>query len=177
MWDEITYPFPYFIGATVEVWELISYFIPHFTRHVITYPYWLVLLAGQPEITLIVVLHFCHVVIISLEYIKYHEYNDSAEHSSPYEQVLRCMSANKLQNSRVFLVYCVSHTYNIGHPRPFVLKKVSHRDVLHEPLPLTFWKPLSIQGFVYQHGDEIPVVRVICVLNSFDSVANSKSFF
>ena len=36
MWDEITYPFSNFNGATVEVWEWISYFIPHFTRHVIT---------------------------------------------------------------------------------------------------------------------------------------------
>ena len=40
MWDEITYPFPNFNGATVEVWEWISNFIPHFTGHVITYPYW-----------------------------------------------------------------------------------------------------------------------------------------
>ena len=28
--DKITYPFPNFNGATVEVWECISYFIPHF---------------------------------------------------------------------------------------------------------------------------------------------------
>ena len=28
MWDEITYPFPNSNGATVEVWEWISYFIP-----------------------------------------------------------------------------------------------------------------------------------------------------
>ena len=27
MWDEITYPFPNFIGCTVEVWEWISNFI------------------------------------------------------------------------------------------------------------------------------------------------------
>ena len=32
MWDEITYSFPNFNGATVEVWEWISDFIPHFTR-------------------------------------------------------------------------------------------------------------------------------------------------
>ena len=36
--DEITYPFPTFNGATVEVWEWISKFISHFTgNHVITY--------------------------------------------------------------------------------------------------------------------------------------------
>ena len=29
MWDEIIYPFPNFNGATVEVWEWISNFIPH----------------------------------------------------------------------------------------------------------------------------------------------------
>ena len=39
-WDEITYPFPNFNSATVEVWEWISNFIPHFTGHVITYPCW-----------------------------------------------------------------------------------------------------------------------------------------
>ena len=33
-WDEITYPFPNFNGATVEICEWISYFIPHFTEHV-----------------------------------------------------------------------------------------------------------------------------------------------
>ena len=30
VWDEITYPFPNFNGATVEVWEWLSIFIPHF---------------------------------------------------------------------------------------------------------------------------------------------------
>ena len=40
VWDEITYPFLNFNGATVEVWEWISNFIPHFTGHVITYPCW-----------------------------------------------------------------------------------------------------------------------------------------
>ena len=37
MWDEITYPFPDFNSCTVEVWEGISNFTPHFTGHVITY--------------------------------------------------------------------------------------------------------------------------------------------
>ena len=40
VWDEITYAFPNFNGATVEVWECISNFIPHFTGHVITYSCW-----------------------------------------------------------------------------------------------------------------------------------------
>ena len=40
MWDEITYPFLNFNGATIEVQEWISNFTPHFTGHVITYPYW-----------------------------------------------------------------------------------------------------------------------------------------
>ena len=46
VWDEITYPFSKFNGATVdngapvEVWKWISYFIPQFTVHVITYPCW-----------------------------------------------------------------------------------------------------------------------------------------
>ena len=40
MWDEITYPFPNFNPSTVEAWERISNFISHFTRHVITYPFW-----------------------------------------------------------------------------------------------------------------------------------------
>ena len=39
VWDEITYPFPNFNGAAVEVWEWISNFIPHFIMVVkITYP-------------------------------------------------------------------------------------------------------------------------------------------
>ena len=40
LWDEITYPFPNFNGCTVEVWEWISNFIPHFIGHVVTYPCW-----------------------------------------------------------------------------------------------------------------------------------------
>ena len=38
VWDEMTYPFWNFYDCTVEVWEWISNFIPHFTGHVITYP-------------------------------------------------------------------------------------------------------------------------------------------
>ena len=38
MLDEITYPFLNFNGSTVEVYERISNFIPHFAGHVITYP-------------------------------------------------------------------------------------------------------------------------------------------
>ena len=34
MWDKITYPFPNFNGATVEVWEWISNFILHFIGQV-----------------------------------------------------------------------------------------------------------------------------------------------
>ena len=40
VWDEITYPFPNFNGATVEVWKWISNFIPNLTGPVITYPCW-----------------------------------------------------------------------------------------------------------------------------------------
>ena len=40
MWDEITNPFPNFNGATVEVWEWISNFIPHCIEFMITYPCW-----------------------------------------------------------------------------------------------------------------------------------------
>ena len=39
-WYEIAYLFPNFNGVTVEVWEWIHNFIPHFTGHVITYPCW-----------------------------------------------------------------------------------------------------------------------------------------
>ena len=38
VWVKITYSFPKFNGATVEVWEWLSNFIPHFTWHVVTYP-------------------------------------------------------------------------------------------------------------------------------------------
>ena len=37
VWDEITYPFLNFNGATLEVKEWINNFISHFTRQVITY--------------------------------------------------------------------------------------------------------------------------------------------
>ena len=36
MWDEITYPFPNFNGATVEVWEWITNLISHFMMGVIS---------------------------------------------------------------------------------------------------------------------------------------------
>ena len=39
-WDEINNPFPNFNGATIEIWEWISYFNIHFTGHVISYPCW-----------------------------------------------------------------------------------------------------------------------------------------
>ena len=41
MWGEITYPFPNFDGATVEVCEWISNFIQHFTGRVIIHPFML----------------------------------------------------------------------------------------------------------------------------------------
>ena len=34
----MTYPFPNFNGCTVEVWRFMNKFIPHLTRHVVTYP-------------------------------------------------------------------------------------------------------------------------------------------
>ena len=40
MWDKITYPFPYFNGCTVEVWEWRSYFTLDCIVDVITYPCW-----------------------------------------------------------------------------------------------------------------------------------------
>ena len=40
MWDEITYPFPNFNGATVEVCGWLSNVIPHFIADVIIYPCW-----------------------------------------------------------------------------------------------------------------------------------------
>ena len=36
VWGEITYPFPNFNGATVEVWKWICIFIPHFIMDMIT---------------------------------------------------------------------------------------------------------------------------------------------
>ena len=38
MWDEIAYPFPNLMGATVEVWEWIGYFIQYIEMDVIIYP-------------------------------------------------------------------------------------------------------------------------------------------
>ena len=38
VWGEITYQFPNFNGAAVEIWEWTRNFIPHFIMDVITYP-------------------------------------------------------------------------------------------------------------------------------------------
>ena len=38
--DEATYPFPKFNGATINVYQGMNNFIPHFTDHVIAYPWW-----------------------------------------------------------------------------------------------------------------------------------------
>ena len=52
--DEITFPFPNFNGATVEVWEWISNFIQHFVMGVIVINYpcwdpsWSMLVKGDP---------------------------------------------------------------------------------------------------------------------------------
>ena len=40
VWNEITYAFSNFNGATIEVWQWISNFIPHFNEHVIANPCW-----------------------------------------------------------------------------------------------------------------------------------------
>ena len=40
LWEEITYPFPNFNGCTVEVWEWIWNFLPHFIMNVFTYLCW-----------------------------------------------------------------------------------------------------------------------------------------
>ena len=40
VWYEIIHPFPNINSCTVEVWEWMINFIPHFTGHVITYPCW-----------------------------------------------------------------------------------------------------------------------------------------
>ena len=39
VWGEITFPFPNFNGATVEVWEWISNFIPHLIMDLIIHPF------------------------------------------------------------------------------------------------------------------------------------------
>ena len=39
MWDKFTYPCPDVNDVVVEVWELISIFITHFTGHVNNYPW------------------------------------------------------------------------------------------------------------------------------------------
>ena len=40
VWVEITYLLPNFNGATIDVWEWITIFIPHFIMFVIAYPRW-----------------------------------------------------------------------------------------------------------------------------------------
>ena len=38
VWDEFTSTFPSFNGSTVELWEWINDFVPHFIGHMPTYP-------------------------------------------------------------------------------------------------------------------------------------------
>ena len=45
LWYPITYPFPNFNGATVEVWEWTSNLIPHSIMDVISYPCWNLILS------------------------------------------------------------------------------------------------------------------------------------
>ena len=40
VWFEIIYSFPNFNSCTIDVWEAMSNFIPHFIIDVITYLYW-----------------------------------------------------------------------------------------------------------------------------------------
>ena len=40
VWDETTYPFPNLNDATVDFWEWICNFVPHFTMTVITHQCW-----------------------------------------------------------------------------------------------------------------------------------------
>ena len=40
MWDEISFSFTNFNGATIWVWEWLSNFIPHSIDHGISYPCW-----------------------------------------------------------------------------------------------------------------------------------------
>ena len=40
VWDEITYSFPNFNGAAVEVWEWIINIIAYFIMDVVSYPCW-----------------------------------------------------------------------------------------------------------------------------------------
>ena len=67
VWDEITYSLPNFNGATIEVWEWISNFIPHFTGHVITYPCCeTVLVKGPTDVLCTLSLHSHTQIINSL---------------------------------------------------------------------------------------------------------------
>ena len=38
--SHITYPFPNFKGAAVEVWKWLRNLMPDFTGHAVTYPHW-----------------------------------------------------------------------------------------------------------------------------------------
>ena len=40
VWDDIAYQFSNFNGATVDVWEWISNFIPYISGYMINYPHW-----------------------------------------------------------------------------------------------------------------------------------------
>ena len=70
VWDEITYPFPNFNGCTVEVWEWISNFIPHFMMDVSK----LLIYAGikvKPDVTLRI---WWHMDVAMSEWVGHHDW-------------------------------------------------------------------------------------------------------
>ena len=113
--DEITYLFPNFHSAAVEVWEWICNFIPHFTGHVITYP-------CLHYISTMLVYHISwniiHWSITNILIYRAHHVPKSSEWAVFIACYVFHGSLGNIPN-KIWQLFCVflgnSNIYNIGH--------------------------------------------------------------
>ena len=127
MSDEITYPFPNFYSAAVEVWEWIRTFISHFTGHVITYQCLdyisTMLLKGNADISLT----FIHWSITNILIYGAHHVPKSSE----WMVFMACYGFHGSWENmpcKIWRLFCVfirnSNIYNIGHAIFAILRKL-----------------------------------------------------
>ena len=115
VWDEITYPFPNFNRSTIEVFEWISNFIPHFIMDVIS--------------------HLCTCQSIGSTI------DDTGKHTeqtwaSEGNNILRCIFLTKLLWNSIFFPLCP--TANKLQSTPFISRllgaKICERELSGSPV-------------------------------------------
>ena len=147
MWYEITYPFPNFNGYTVEVWEWLSNFIPHFTGYVITYPYWDIQvkkgvpgnfhqLVTTPQMIHIFYYIYPHKYWVSLYVTWLHQPTPSTQSGPAIEEILAFLLISI--HSRLY------KAYKVVKPRPWVNNPLLHK--FRFPLVLQYRKCWDSMG-------------------------------